>query len=188
MFRNIVAAGLVAAGLALAPAQAAVDFTASLVTVAPAGPGSWSYSVGGWGGGGTVSGTFDGTDFDLDGQLNSFAGEVTGFTMFYSGGTIVAPFALGFADLFGLVYDLNGGPLGDGTTLAIEGIGAAAPGLLFAIGPGPVALCGTGATCGIIEGLPASGGVIPEPGTWALLIAGFGLVGAAARRRRPAAA
>jgi hypothetical protein len=28
------------------------------------------------------------------------------------------------------------------------------------------------------------GGVVPEPGTWAMLIAGFGLVGAAARRRR----
>nr|WP_235945257.1 PEPxxWA-CTERM sorting domain-containing protein [Thermaurantiacus tibetensis] len=27
------------------------------------------------------------------------------------------------------------------------------------------------------------GGVIPEPGTWALMIAGFGLVGVAARRR-----
>ncbi|MFQ3596626.1 MAG: PEPxxWA-CTERM sorting domain-containing protein [Sphingomonadaceae bacterium] len=27
-------------------------------------------------------------------------------------------------------------------------------------------------------------GVIPEPGTWALMIAGFGLVGLAARRRR----
>lgn len=25
---------------------------------------------------------------------------------------------------------------------------------------------------------------VPEPGTWAMLIAGFGLVGAAARRRR----
>jgi hypothetical protein len=29
---------------------------------------------------------------------------------------------------------------------------------------------------------------IPEPGTWAMLIAGFGLVGAAARRRRAVAA
>ncbi len=184
--RSIVSATLLAAGFALAPVKAATDVTASLVTVVAGGPGSWSYSVGGWGGGGTVSGTFAGTDNDLDGQLNSFAGEVTGFSMSYSGGTIVAPFALGFADLFGLVYDLNGGPLGDGTTLAIEGIGASAPGLLFAIGPGPVALCGTGSVCGTIEG-PAAG-VIPEPGTWALLIAGFGLVGAAARRRRPARA
>ncbi len=31
------------------------------------------------------------------------------------------------------------------------------------------------------------GGVIPEPATWAMLIAGFGLVGFAARRRRAAA-
>ena len=32
-----------------------------------------------------------------------------------------------------------------------------------------------------------TGGVIPEPTTWAMLIAGFGLVGAAMRRRRDAA-
>lgn len=35
--------------------------------------------------------------------------------------------------------------------------------------------------------LLAGGGVIPEPGTWAMMIAGFGLVGAGLRRRRAAA-
>ncbi len=34
--------------------------------------------------------------------------------------------------------------------------------------------------------LVAQTAVIPEPASWAMLIAGFGLVGAAARRRRPA--
>lgn len=32
--------------------------------------------------------------------------------------------------------------------------------------------------------LPIDAGVVPEPATWALLIAGFGMVGVAARRRR----
>jgi hypothetical protein len=183
IIRNSLAAGLLAAGLALSPAQAAQDVTASLVSVVAGGPGSWSYSVGGWGGGGLVSGTFTGTDLDLDGQLSSFSGEVTGFTMSYSGGSIVAPFSLSFADLYGLVYDLNGGPLGDGTTLAIEGIGALGSGKGFIIGPGPYAVCGTGAACGVIEG-PAAG-AIPEPMSWVMLIAGFGLVGGVLRRRQP---
>ena len=33
-----------------------------------------------------------------------------------------------------------------------------------------------------------SGSVVPEPASWAMLIAGFGLVGAVARRRRAATA
>lgn len=35
---------------------------------------------------------------------------------------------------------------------------------------------------------PPGGGVVPEPASWALLIAGFGIVGSALRRRRPLAA
>ncbi|MFN3371248.1 MAG: PEPxxWA-CTERM sorting domain-containing protein [Sphingomonadaceae bacterium] len=172
--------------MALAPAQAAQDFTANLVSVVASGPGSWSYSVGGWGGGGIVSGIFTGTDLDLDGQLSSFAGEVTGFTMSYSSGSIEAPFSLSFADLYGLVYDLDGGSLGDGTTLAVEGIGALGSGTGFIIGPGPYAVCGTGQTCGVIEG-PAAG-AIPEPMSWVMLIAGFGLVGGVLRGRQPVTA
>jgi hypothetical protein len=40
---------------------------------------------------------------------------------------------------------------------------------------------------GTADGVPPTGGV-PEPATWAMLITGFGLVGYAARRRRPLAA
>jgi hypothetical protein len=161
--------------------QAASDVTPLSAIVAPAGIGSWTFLSGGWGGGGVVTGTFSGSDIDADGQLSSFAGEVTGFSMSYSGGTIVAPFGLGFADLFGLVYDLNGGPLGDGTTLAVEGVGAAGGSASFVLGPGPLALCDTGVVCGIIDG-PAA--VVSEPASWALMIAGCGLLGQFARRRK----
>jgi hypothetical protein len=48
-------------------------------------------------------------------------------------------------------------------------------------------MSGAGTSVGIIGSGPvrsiATAGVIPEPATWAMLIAGFGLVGAAARRR-----
>ena len=39
-----------------------------------------------------------------------------------------------------------------------------------------------------VETWVVRGGVIPEPATWAMLIAGFGLVGTALRRRTPAEA
>jgi hypothetical protein len=40
----------------------------------------------------------------------------------------------------------------------------------------------------LLDNVLVTQGVIPEPATWAMLIAGFGLVGAAARRRRTAVA
>lgn len=173
------AVALSALCLAAASAQAAFTTTADLVTVVADGPGTWTYSVGGWDGGGVVTGSFAGADADLNGQLSSFNGEVTNFTMSYSGGTSVSPLAFVFADLFGLVYDLSGGPLGDGLLFDIEGIGAGAGGNSFNIGPGPVDLCGAGVTCGIVEGSAAG---VPEPGTLALL--GLALAGMAASRCR----
>lgn len=40
----------------------------------------------------------------------------------------------------------------------------------------------------LIDGVTFTPDTVPEPGTWAMLIAGFGLVGASARRRRTVAA
>jgi hypothetical protein len=54
---------------------------------------------------------------------------------------------------------------------------------------GPITINWNGGL-GIIDNFSVASGTagIPEPATWALMIAGFGLVGAAARRRRPLAA
>lgn len=158
--------------------RAAVITTEDLVTVVEIGPGSWDFSVGGWDGGGVVTGSFGGTDSDLNGQLSFFDGEVTAFSASYSGGTIVEPLSFVFGDLFGLVYDLDGGPLGDGLTLDIEGIGAISGVTSFAIGPGPVGVCGIGEVCGIIDG-PA----VPEPPMLPLVVSGMTWAVAVVRRR-----
>jgi len=166
-----------AAALLLAgSAHAAIDYTSVGASVTPVDPGAgtWNFTVDGWGGGGLVTGFFSGNDDDSNGQLSSFDGEVTDFSMSYSGGAIVAPFSLDFASLFGLVWDFD--PiLGDGILMDIEGIAANDAPLSFAIGPGPVALCGVDQMCGFIEG-----NAVPEPGVLALI----GLAGLAALRRR----
>lgn len=81
----------------------------------------FTFSQDGFAEGATVTGTFRAFDMDGDGQISSFDGEVNGFTMSFSGNSIVPAFSADFAGLFGLVYDLGSGGLGDGLALDVEG-------------------------------------------------------------------
>jgi hypothetical protein len=177
MYSRVLPIVMLYALLSAAPLHAAITNTTESATVT-GGPGSFSYSIGGWDGGGTVTGSFDGFDLDSNGQLSFFAGEITGFTMSYSGGSIVDPISFSFGDLFGFVYDLDGGPLGDGLTLDIEGIAAFSAGGTFLFGPGPVGECGIGEVCGFIETSS-----VPEPSSLALALTSLGLFVVSQRRR-----
>jgi hypothetical protein len=101
-----------------------------------AAPISFNFSQGGFFEGASVTGMFTGDDLDNNGQLSSFAGEVSDFVMSFSGNSLIPSFSLGFSDPFALVYDLDGGPLGDGVTLDVEGIGAASGIHSYATGQG----------------------------------------------------
>jgi hypothetical protein len=152
---------------------------------------TYTFSQGGYSGGGTLTGSFTGADLDFDGQIVSFAGEVTAFSLSFSGDAVVPAFSHGIALLNGLVYDVGSGFIGDGPTGSIEGVASnwfGASGIDFASGLGPLGVFGgrvidvaTGATSRT-EQLIA---VVPEPGTWALFALGgaFVLRRSLARRR-----
>jgi hypothetical protein len=161
-----------------AAASAGVDTSKELVVVTDLGGGDFSFIHGGFTDGAFVSGSFSGSDVDGDGQLSSFDGELTAFTMSFSGNALVGAFTLDFGDLFGLVYDFDG-DIGDGVILDIEGIGVGSFPLYIA-GPGPLAACDGVADCGLVDGPgPAP---VPEPAAMALF--GLGLIGLGAARRR----
>lgn len=93
-----------------------------------------------------VEGFFVAEDLDGDGQIvyfNSTGGEVSDFRVTFSGTRSIPPATYGFGDLFGLVYNLDGGPLGDtdGYNGPLEGISTGRltrfgdPG--YYAGPGP---------------------------------------------------
>jgi hypothetical protein len=125
-----------------------ICFLSTLVNAAPL---SFNFTQSGFEEGASVVGMFTGEDLNADGQLSEFSGEITSFMMEFSGNSLVSSFSLGFADLFGLVYDLDGGPLGDGFSLDIEGIGADSGIFLYEVGPGPVGECGVGIDCASIS-------------------------------------
>ncbi|MFN7174959.1 MAG: PEPxxWA-CTERM sorting domain-containing protein [Thermaurantiacus tibetensis] len=109
----------------------------------------------------------------------------------------------------GANFDFNFGPLADGASVSFSIFYGASPtqvaafnalnavgAEVFSLGKSSDNLAGTLAGRSIFifgfKGVGGTvvppGGVIPEPGTWAMLIAGFGMVGFAARRRRAAVA
>jgi hypothetical protein len=142
----------------------------------------YSFTQSGFSEGAIVTVTFSGSDLNADTQITSFDGEVTAFSMSFSGNSVVPAFSLGLADLFGLVYDDDGGPLGDGLTLGVEGIGASGVTFSYDAGPGPFDQCGIGVDCAVVsdgvnndfsqELLVRGGGAIPVPtlSQWAVLV------------------
>ena len=133
------------------------DFSQELIAVTPVTLIDFTFLQDGFTDGATVTGTFSGTDNDADGQLSSFVGEVTAFSMTFSGNALVPVFSLTLADLFGLVYDLNGGPLGDGLDLDIEGIRAESATFPSTSDPDlgrSSTECGVGENCAIVDDRP----------------------------------
>ena len=152
---------------------------AMALAAGPASARTYTFTQTGYDGGGSVSGTFDAVDVDGNGQISSFAGEVTGYSMSFSGDSLVGAFSHGFGDFFGLVYDVGSGKIGDGAGGDIEGVASnylGSIGFGYASGLGPTGGLG-GSVIDFASGAISSTGelvtVVPAPATWALLVAGL---------------
>ena len=155
----------------------------AVLLAAPAQARSYTFTQGGFTGGGTISGSFEGVDLDGNGQLSSFAGEVTAFHVDFSGNALVGPFSHGFADFWGLVYDIGSGFIGDGLGGDIEGIASNyqnAFGIEYITGPG-FALPYLGSVTDLATGAMSITNAlvavveIPEPASLPLVAAGHAL-------------
>jgi len=161
-----------------APRLAALSVGAALVFAfaAPAAHATvYTFSQGGYTGGGTISGTFTGSDLNADGQIVSFMGEVTAFSLSFSGDSIVASFTHGLPDLWGLVYYVGSGYIGDNYAEGLASNWDSSVGFDYASGMGPTGGLGgrvidtaTRATSSTQQLIA----VVPEPGTYALFALG----------------
>lgn len=165
-----------------------------LLIVPPASATQYFFSQTGFTGGGTISGSFDAIDADLDGQISSFTGEVTSFSLIFTGDSIVPAFQHSFVNLFGLVYDVGSDAIGDGATGVMEGLASnwnGVAGFDYASGMGPILIQG-GRIIEIASGAVSSSDqliavtAVPEPATAMLVVTGLAILATARARSRRA--
>jgi hypothetical protein len=148
---------------------------------------SYAFSQDGYDGGALLSGTFAGRDLDGDGML--FGYEISQFSLSFSGNAEVGSFSHTKRQLNGIEYLIGSSVIGD---IEIGGLASNTSGYSgFSFGSfqwpdysiaGVVTNLDTGAftqTDHLIQVTP-----VPEPGTWALMLAGLGVCVVLGRRRR----
>lgn len=152
---------------------------------------SYIFSQSGFSGGGIITGSFDAVDLNNDGQIISFTGEVTSFSLAFTGDSVVGNFTHTFSNLYGLIYDIGSGFLGDGYNGSEEGLASnwgGASGFDYASGLGPANVLGgrviniaTGATSSSENLISVTSVPVPDA-AWLLGSGLLGLIGVARRK------
>ncbi len=185
LLKSLAATALAAATFAATPASAVTLVSIPASTGELASPGSTSVSFNAAAGTGA-------TDFILQGfrSLDGQNGYQDTFTLSLNG-----------TDIFSGTFDLGGGGanvvfIPGGATYSVNTFGSFAGGevtihapLALAAGANTLGFRYDGTPQGLgdeawgIRALTVTGGTIPEPAAWALLVVGFAVTGLAARRR-----
>lgn len=166
--RTITSIAAVAAMLVMTPAVNATtlildsgwqDDTTDVVST-PSESSPWDFTL-------TGNGIFSVTDAFLPGDIYTISGSVNGVTTYYAG----SPSDVQSSGFYG-------GYWGDASFSKYA----------VALGAGTYSItitgdCGAGCPAGLAVRLD-SAGAVPEPATWGMMLAGFGLIGFAARRRQ----
>ncbi len=171
-------------------------FASLLTSNANAIPLQYTFAQDGYAEGASITGSFAGTDLNNDGQLSSFQGEISDYSMSFSGNSIVDAFSHTFSDFGQLVYIIGTPFIGDDFIGEREGI---ASGPLFGpdhpfsymtgLGPmryghGRVTNNTTLAFDSDYTSNPATVTLVPEPATVALMSIGLAGLGFSSKRKK----
>jgi hypothetical protein len=174
------------------------------IMASPASAATITFVIGGFGEGATIAGSFTGTDLNNNGALELGVGvpnEITALTATYSGNSYSSGFTISLGDPGhqAMIYALGA------TTFAASSGPYSSSGLNFysaAAGSIPSMSAGKAAGYGCTgssvcarisdrNGVPLdssdigtiTAAAVPEPASWAMMLGGFGLAGAAMRRK-----